>query len=72
MSVQVVTIYRDDDEVAAANCGENLRLRLTGIDEDELQAGFVICSRHKPVPCVMHFDAQLQVLQRCSFGGFPP
>eukprot|EP00884_Botryococcus_braunii_P004624 jgi/Botrbrau1/14162/Bobra.182_3s0102.1 len=62
VSVQVITIYRDDDEVNAANCGENLRLRLTGIDEDELQAGFVICSRHKPVPCVTYFDAQLQIL----------
>ncbi|KAK9803806.1 hypothetical protein WJX73_001291 [Symbiochloris irregularis] len=60
--VTVATIYRDDVEVAAAKGGENLRLRLTGIDEEEMQPGFVICARHLPVPCVTHFYAQLQVL----------
>lgn len=47
--VTVVTIYRDENEVAAARGGENLRLRLSGIDEEDIQAGFVICSRNCPV-----------------------
>lgn len=59
--VTVATIYRDDIEVSAAKGGENLRLRLSGIDEEEMQPGFVICARHLPVPCVTHFYAQLQV-----------
>ena len=59
--VTVATVYRDDVEVAAAKGGENLKLRLTGIDEEEMQPGFVICARHLPVPCVTHFGAQLQV-----------
>lgn len=59
-------IYRDDVEVNAAKGGENLRLRLTGVEEEEMQAGFVICSRHVPVPCVTHFEAQLQVRQVAS------
>ena len=58
----VTTIYRDDDEVAAALGGENLRLRLSGVDEDDVAPGFVICSRNTPVPCVTYFDAQLQVM----------
>ncbi len=57
-----MTVYRDDVEVAAARGGENLRLRLNGIDEDDIAAGFVICSRNVPVPCVTYFDAQLQIL----------
>ena len=61
VSVTVATIYRDDVEVNAAKGGENLKLRLTGIDEEEMQPGFVICARHLPVPCVTHFGAQLQV-----------
>ena len=69
MPVQVSTIYRDDMEVAAAKGGENLKLRLTGIDEEEMQPGFVICARHLPVPCVTHFGAQLQVPQRCRHRG---
>ncbi|KAK9905118.1 hypothetical protein WJX75_009979 [Coccomyxa subellipsoidea] len=60
--VTVTTIYRDDDEVAAALGGENLRLRLSGVDEDDIAPGFVICSRNTPVPCVTYFDAQLQIL----------
>ena len=60
-AVTVAAIYQDDEEVNAAKGGENLRLRLTGIEEEEMQAGFVVCSRHVPVPCVPHFNAQLQV-----------
>ncbi|CAK0783525.1 hypothetical protein CVIRNUC_006724 [Coccomyxa viridis] len=60
--VSVVTIYRDEEESAAARGGENLRLRLSGIDEEDIQPGFVICSRNCPVPCVTYFDAQLQIL----------
>ncbi|CAL8464442.1 g3977 [Coccomyxa elongata] len=60
--VTVTTIYRDDDEVQAALGGENLRLRLSGVDEEDIAPGFVICSRNTPVPCVTYFDAQLQIL----------
>ena len=57
----VSAVYRDDVEVAAARGGENLRLRVAGVDEDDVAGGFVLCSRSKPVPCVTYFDAQLQV-----------
>ena len=60
--VTVSTIYRDDNEVQAAKGGENLRLRLGGVDEDEVSPGFVLCSRHLPVPAVTYFDAQLHLL----------
>ena len=62
MPVTVTSVYRDDAEVMAAKGGENLKLRLTGIDEEEMQPGFVICTRHLPVPCVTHFGAQLKVI----------
>ncbi len=64
MPVTVTTVYRDDVEVAAARGGENLRLRLAGVDEDEVAGGFVLCSRSKPVPCVTYFDTQLQARAR--------
>lgn len=57
----VSAVYRDDVEVPAAKGGENLRLRLTGIDEEDLAAGFVVCSRNAVVPAVTYFNAQLQV-----------
>lgn len=59
--VSVVSIYRDENEVAAARGGENLRLRLGGIDEEDIQAGFVICSRNCPVRpfCSLSFSLSL-------------
>lgn len=37
--VKVVTVYRDEMEVNAARPGENLRLRLQGIEEEDISAG---------------------------------
>ncbi len=70
----MTTIYRDEVEAQAARGGENLRLRLNGVDEDDVAAGFVICSRSAPVPCVTYFDAQLQILDLLEHKvrGVPP
>ena len=46
--------------VQAAKGGENLRLRLAGIDDDDIASGFVVCSRDAAVPAVTYFNAQLQ------------
>ena len=67
--VTVNTIYRDDVEVAAAKGGENLKLRLGGVEEGEIQQGFVICTKQAPVPCVTRFKAQLQVQSSSSYVG---
>ena len=48
-----------------AKGGENLKLRLAGIDDSEIQQGFVICTKQAPVPCVKRFKAQLQVPACC-------
>ena len=62
--VSVASIFRDEDEVGAAGGGENLRLRLNGVEEDDIQPGFVLCSRRAPCPAVTYFDAQLHILDR--------
>lgn len=61
--VKVSGIFRDADEIAAARPGENIRLRLTGVEEEEVSAGFVLCSALHPVPVVVEFDALLSVLE---------
>ncbi len=61
--VKVVTVYRDDAEVNIAKAGENLRLRVSGIEEEDISSGFVACGRKNPVPAVTQFEAQLQVLE---------
>lgn len=62
-AVKVTAIWRDEEEVSAARPGENLRLRLSGIEEDDISAGFVLSSRFNPVPVVMQFEAQIVVLE---------
>ncbi len=54
-------IYRDEKETFAARPNENLRLRVTGADEADIQAGFVLSSIKQPVPVVTTFEAQMQV-----------
>ena len=61
--VKVTAIWRDEEEVNAARPGENLRLRLSGIEEDEISAGFVVCSKFNPVPVVTQFEAQIAILE---------
>lgn len=55
----MTAIYQDDTEVTAARPGENLKLRVTGVEEDEVSPGFVLCSVHNPVPEVTYFDVQV-------------
>ena len=40
----MVTILRDSDEARFAKPGENLRIRLAGIEEEDILPGFVLSS----------------------------
>jgi translation elongation factor EF-1alpha len=42
--VKVVTVYQDADEVDYAMPGENLRIRLSGVEEEDISPGFVLSS----------------------------
>lgn len=53
---------RDEKEVGKAAPGENLRLKLSGVEETDLSPGFVISSIDDCVPVVRQFEAQLMVL----------
>jgi len=61
--VKVVTVYRDNDEVNYAKPGENLRIRVSGVEEEDIIPGFVLSSVNNPIPAVLEFDAQLQILE---------
>jgi peptide chain release factor subunit 3 len=52
----------DENEVPVAHHGDNVRLRLKNVDEDDLLPGFVLCSIRNPVHAVTQFEAQLQVV----------
>lgn len=42
--VKVLAVYCDEDKVRRAGPGENLRVRLSGIEEEVILSGFVLCS----------------------------
>ncbi|CAN1266797.1 Eukaryotic peptide chain release factor GTP-binding subunit ERF3A [Linum perenne] len=61
--VKVIGIYIDENKVRRAGPGENLRVRLSGIDDEDILAGFVLSSIAKPIVGVTEFIAQLQILE---------
>ncbi|KAI1419349.1 P-loop containing nucleoside triphosphate hydrolase protein [Xylaria sp. FL1777] len=63
-SVEVVACYTEnEDEVGVAQCGDQVRLRLRGVEEDEVLPGFVLCSPKRLVHCVSVFEAQIRILE---------
>ena len=61
--VEVAAIYNEmEDEVQSALCGDNVRIRLRGVDDEDVTPGFVITSPSKPIHAVRQFEAQLAIL----------
>eukprot|EP00158_Paraphelidium_tribonemae_P005657 Partr_v1_DN27449_c3_g1_i1_m72325 putative eukaryotic peptide chain release factor gtp-binding subunit len=61
---EVQGVYgEDDEEIKSASCGDNIRLKLRGVEEDELAIGFVLCDPMNPVHTVQAFEAQLMILE---------
>lgn len=44
VQVKVLAIFIDEDRVRRAGPGENLRVRVSGIEEEDILTGFVLCS----------------------------
>jgi peptide chain release factor subunit 3 len=61
--VEVAALYGEtEDEVNAAQCGDQVRIRLRGIEEEDILPGFVLCSPKRLVHCVSAFEAQIRIL----------
>lgn len=62
-SVDIAAVYGEtEDEVNLAQCGDQVRLRLRGIEEEEIMPGFVLCSPKRLVHNVAQFEAQIRIL----------
>ncbi|XP_062027578.1 uncharacterized protein LOC133743611 isoform X1 [Rosa rugosa] len=70
--VKVIAIFIDEDRVKYAGPGENLRVRLSGIDDEDILSGFVLSSVANPIPAVTEFYAQLQILELLENAIFTP
>ncbi|PNP40909.1 hypothetical protein TGAM01_v200983 [Trichoderma gamsii] len=61
--VETAAIYGEqEEEQPILQCGDQVRLRLKGIEEEDILPGFVLCSPKRLVHCVAEFEAQIKVL----------
>jgi peptide chain release factor subunit 3 len=51
-----------EEEIDRAYCGDNVRIRVKGVDDEDVSTGFVIADPRKPVHTVTQFEAQLVIL----------
>ena len=61
--VEVSAIYDEqEEEIPHAICGDNVRIRIKGVDDEDITTGFVLTSLNSPVHAVKRFEAQLVIL----------
>lgn len=61
--VEVSAMYNEmEEEVPSAISGDNVRIRLRGIDDEDISPGFVLTNLRQPVHAVRQFEAHLAIL----------
>ncbi|KAI0347123.1 eukaryotic polypeptide chain release factor 3 [Trametopsis cervina] len=62
--VEVSALYNEmEEEVNQALCGDNVRIRLRGVNDEDITPGFVLTSPNRPIHAVRQFEAQLAILE---------
>ncbi|KAH7345134.1 eukaryotic polypeptide chain release factor 3 [Rhizoctonia solani] len=63
-NVEVAAIYNEmEEEINFAYSGDNVRLRIRGVDDEDITPGFVLTSPSRPVHAVTQFEAELVILE---------
>jgi peptide chain release factor subunit 3 len=57
--VIVDQVWSDDEEVTSVAAGENIKVKLKGIEEEDVSPGFVLCDPSAPARTGKLFDAQV-------------
>lgn len=63
LTARVLTVWVDEEEMPRARPNENTRLKIEGIEEENVHSGFVLCHQDSTVPAVLEFDATLSLLE---------
>ncbi|XP_013381843.1 eukaryotic peptide chain release factor GTP-binding subunit ERF3A isoform X2 [Lingula anatina] len=66
VSVDVLMILSDEEEVESVLPGENVKLKLKGVEEEDVSPGFVLCSPEDLCNTGKRFDAQVVILEHKS------
>jgi len=64
--VSVDQLWSDDIEVTSVGPGENVKIKLKGIEEEDISPGFVLCDASNPIKTGRVFDAQVVILEHKS------
>lgn len=64
--MEVLSLLSDDVETDDAEPGENLKLRLKGIEEEEILPGFILCNAENLCHSGRTFDAQVSARGRSA------
>lgn len=56
---EIAAVYLEETEVKKAFAGDNVKLKLKGVEEDEICIGFVVCDPIKPVHMANCFIAKI-------------
>lgn len=62
-TAEVTGLYLEEEKVEAAKAGDNIRMNLKGVEEEELSPGHVICTKKRVANAVTAFEAQLVILE---------
>ncbi|PVU93236.1 hypothetical protein BB561_003381 [Smittium simulii] len=60
---EIVTIFSENEqEIESSICGDNIKLRLRGVEEEDISEGHVLCDSGHPCHGTTTFDAQLVIV----------
>lgn len=62
--ITISALYGEtEDEIPQGQCGDQVRIRIRGAEEEDIFPGFVLCSPKRLVHCVTSFEAQIMLLE---------
>lgn len=64
--VKVMSLLTDEEESEDAYPGENIKIKVTGVEEEDVSPGFVLCSPDNLCHTGHTFDAQIVILEHKS------
>jgi peptide chain release factor subunit 3 len=63
-TVSIAALYGEtEDEITQAIAGDQVRMRIRGVEEEDILPGFVLCTASRPVHNVSAFEAQINMLE---------
>lgn len=64
--VEIIQLWSDDDEVNSVGSGQNVKIKLKGVEEEDVSQGFVLCDANQPCRTGRLFDAQVVIMEHKS------